>query len=106
MITVEDVKDHLGLPQADTYDDQALAKATAAANDLVVTYRPDMATVDPWPARVIQAGVLWAARLYGRRNSVEGLAGFQDIGAIPITRVDPDIQALLELGSNQRSVVA
>jgi hypothetical protein len=50
---------------------------------------------------------MWAARLYRRRGSIEGLAGYSDMGgAVPITRLDPDIAAELELGTWQRSVVA
>jgi hypothetical protein len=106
MITTDQVRAFLGIRPADTYDDGALASATDAANDMVQTWRPDLVGVDPWPGRAIQAALLLAGRLYGRRNSVEGLAGYADMGAVPISRTDPDVMVLLELGPNQPSVVA
>lgn len=105
-ITVEDVKAHLGIEPNDELDAASLDAATAAANDMVATLRPDITTADPWPARVLHAATLYAARLYRRRGSVEGLAGYAELGGVPIIRVDPDIQAQLELGPWQPSVIA
>lgn len=42
------------------------------------------------------ARLMWAARLWKRRNSPEGVAGFGDLGVIRISRTDPDLAALLE----------
>jgi hypothetical protein len=104
------VKAHLGLTPSDVLDDESLDAATAAANDMVATLRPDVVLATPdggeWPDRVTHAATLWAARLYRRRGSVEGLAGYQDLGGVPIIRIDPDIQAELELGPWQRAVIA
>jgi hypothetical protein len=43
-----------------------------------------------------EAIVLLASRLYKRRNSPEGVAGWGDLGFIRITASDPDIHRLLE----------
>ena len=43
-----------------------------------------------------EAIVLLASRLYKRRNSPEGVAGWGDVGVIRITASDPDIARLLE----------
>jgi hypothetical protein len=40
--------------------------------------------------------VLLASRLYKRRNSPEGVAGWGDLGVIRIVASDPDIARLLE----------
>lgn len=45
---------------------------------------------------VQQAVLLLAARLYKRRNSPEGVAGWDDLGAIRIIARDPDIERLIE----------
>lgn len=42
------------------------------------------------------ARIMWAARLWKRRNSPEGIAGFGDLGIIRISRTDPDLASLLE----------
>jgi hypothetical protein len=43
-----------------------------------------------------EAIVLLASRLYKRRNSPEGVAGWGDLGVIRIVASDPDIALLLE----------
>lgn len=108
--TVDDVRTFLGLSPAQRPDDDALAAAVAAANDAVATWRTDLDPDDgsgsvTWPPRCNQAAVMYAARLYGRRSSVQGVAAFQDVGVTLIPQ-DPDVRALLELGTFQKSVVA
>lgn len=51
-----------------------------------------------WPAipdQVAQACLLQASRLYKRRLSPEGVFGNDEFGLIRVSRVDPDVQALL-----------
>ena len=45
---------------------------------------------------VQEAILLLAARLYKRRQSPEGVAGWGDLGVIRIVARDPDIELLLE----------
>ena len=115
--TVQRLKIHLGLTPARPVDDEALQDAVDAANDIVSTLRPDLepltvdgAPVDPadvsWPARADEAATLQAARLYGRRGSVQGVASFQDLGVSLLPRIDPDVRLLLELGEYQPAVIA
>jgi hypothetical protein len=86
-------------------DDESLTAAVAASNGAVAALRPELPP-DVWPDGVEFAATLYAARLYRRRGSVEGLAGYQDMGGVPVIRIDPDVQALLGLGPWQPSVVA
>jgi hypothetical protein len=44
---------------------------------------------------VRRACVMLTARLFSRRNSPEGAAGFGDFGVVRVTRIDPDIEAML-----------
>lgn len=110
--SVDRVKVHLGISPARPVDDQALADAVDAANDIVVTLRTDLppvtgddTTQEPWPARCDEAATLQAARLYGRRGSVQGIAAFQDVGVSLLPRIDPDVRLLLQLGEYQDSAV-
>lgn len=51
-----------------------------------------------WPAipdQVAQACLLQASRLYKRRLSPEGVFGNEEFGMMRVSRVDPDVQALL-----------
>jgi hypothetical protein len=107
--TVEAVRTFLGLAPARPVDDDALSSAVAGSNATVFSLRPDLgdpaddATV--WPANCDQAAVMYAARLYGRRGSVMGIAAFADAGARLLSE-DPDVALMLELGGYQKSVVA
>ena len=47
------------------------------------------------PAQVAQATLIQAARLYKRRESPEGVLGNAEWGSIRLSRVDPDVAALL-----------
>lgn len=45
---------------------------------------------------VQEAVLLLAARLYKRRQSPEGVAGWEDMGAVRIIGRDPDVDRLIE----------
>ena len=48
------------------------------------------------PTAVRQACILLAMRQFKRYDSPLGVAGFGDLGAIRVGRVDPDVEALLQ----------
>lgn len=54
---------------------------------------------------VQQAVLLLASRLYKRRQSPEGVAGWEEMGAIRIIARDPDIERLLEQHLNVYKVL-
>ena len=56
------------------------------------------------PVDVQQACVLMSLRQYKRYDSPLGVAGFGDMGAVRVSRIDPDIQSLL--APYRRNVVA
>ncbi|HEV2778690.1 MAG TPA: phage head-tail connector protein [Actinophytocola sp.] len=48
------------------------------------------------PALVAEAALLQAQRLWSRKGSPEGVIGSAEWGAIRVSRLDPDVQKLLE----------
>jgi hypothetical protein len=48
-----------------------------------------------WPSNVEQAVLMQGAKLYKRRNSPEGYAGFGDMGVVRVTALDPDVETML-----------
>jgi len=110
--TAASLRTYLGIDPASSVDQAAMDAAVAAANDAVSNWRPDLTRdadgvpLPVWPARVDQAANVQAARLYGRRGSVQGVAAFADLGVSLIPRIDPEVRSLLELGEYQQSVIA
>jgi hypothetical protein len=104
--TVASLRTYLGIDPASTHDEEAMSAAVAAGNDVVTTWRPDLTEAPTWPPRAEQAALVQAARLYGRRGSVQGIAAFADLGVTMLPRLDPDVRALLELGEYQPSAIA
>lgn len=49
----------------------------------------------PVPIAIKQAAIMTATRLYKRYDSPLGVLGFGDLGVVRISRLDPDIAALL-----------
>jgi hypothetical protein len=49
------------------------------------------------PAAVKQAALLWAARTFHRKDSPQGVAGFNEFGAVRLTSTDSDIVGPLRL---------
>ena len=48
------------------------------------------------PTEVKQACIVLASRFYKRFDSPLGVAGFGDLGAMRVSRVDPDVQSILQ----------
>jgi hypothetical protein len=65
------------------------------------SYRPSVAVTARWgwttpPPAVFQATLLKAARLYHRKDSPQGVAGFDQFGAVRLSgHEDPDVVSLL-----------
>ena len=115
---LDDVKSFLGLTPADVYDDEALANALIAAEPFAERARPDAfpAVADSDPpvpdftaqptSDVYFAGMQLAARLYQRRNSLVGVAAFNEMGGpVYVSKFDPDIERGLRIGAFARPAV-
>jgi len=110
MITVAEVKAFLGIPVADTSDEQWLASATAATNQWVgrlpVVIDLGLAEGEPWPADVQAGATMLAAHLYHGRNASQGRAGYDMAGGFQTAYADPEIARLLQLRRWARPYVA
>ena len=107
--TLKEVRTLLRL-QPDPNEDALIQTALAAAVDYgirrlgnVTVINPDgTVTVTPkyaadtltLPDTGHQAALMHAARLYRRRDSIDGTIGFGDMGAIRVGRTDADIENL------------
>lgn len=70
----------------------ALDVATAWVEARTYAYAPGAR-----PPEVQEAILLLAQRLYARRNSPEGVAGWGELGVVRILASDPDLEALIAL---------
>jgi hypothetical protein len=81
----------------DTVIDSARAAAVAYGNRRTRYRWPpgaQSAWVAPLPDDVHEAALIHAARIYRRRDSIDGTVGWADVGLTHIGRVDPDVEAL------------
>lgn len=100
--TLNAVKHRANVAVDDHDDDDDLLVIVAAVNDLVsglpVAQGQDGTDDKPWRARVVLGANMLGARLFGRRNSPNGIEGFGVDGALYVRRNDPDVALLLQLG--------
>lgn len=63
-----------------------------------VTPRVRVTALWGWPSipdEISQATLIVATRLFRRKGSPEGVAGFNDLGVVRLAKVDPDVATLL-----------
>lgn len=61
--------------------------------------RVQVTAVWGWPSvpdSVVQAQLIWCARIFRRRDSVDGIAGANDFGPVRIGKMDPDVVDMLD----------
>jgi hypothetical protein len=104
--SVAKLRIHLGQDPASTVDADAMLAACDAANATAVRLEVYGTDGAEWPADVDLGATMQAARWYGRRGSVQGIAAFADLGVSTIGDLDPDVRFLWGLGEYQRPVVA
>jgi hypothetical protein len=93
-----DLKKRLNIPLTQTSADAQLGWVLQVA-DAWVTERvypdPD-ATPGLRHVPVVEAILVLASRLYARRNTPEGVAGWPELGVTRVVAEDPDLAVLLE----------
>lgn len=95
MFTLDAVAQRLRLADTDP-ERRDLAGPVAAVIAKVTAWTG--VDVDDWPADVVEGALMLAARLHRRRNSPAGVEAFNEMGAIYVSRRDPDVAMLLGLG--------
>jgi hypothetical protein len=99
--TATAVREWLSLTGEQAADEAKVTDYVAAANVLVARWcTPD--ADGEWSAAVHLGARMLAGRLYRRRNNPAGLADYAAEGPVFVQRNDPDIAALLGIGSYTR----
>lgn len=107
--TLTGVKAHLSID--DAADDEALTLIVAAVNAKVLGWpvAAPAEDVTQWSdgrvAHLVLGATMLVARLYKRRNSPDGVAAFNDAGPLYVSRNDPDVAMLLNLGVHAKPSV-
>lgn len=115
MVSWLDADEVAAWAQHDDAEDPALVQATDAAAAYVVRVRPEFLVAvdleaDPvvyvfTPDDDVKLGaVMLAGRLFARRGTPLGVAGFSEFGGNAMLRHDPDIARLLKIGPNRAFV--
>lgn len=84
---------------------QDVVDTTAAVNAVVRRWKRPPAEGQPWDQDVVQGAVMLAGRHYRRRNSPGGVEVFGADGAAYVSRTDPDVAMLLQIGPYAEPVV-
>lgn len=108
--TVDLVKAQLTID--DDVDDTLILGVVDAVNVKVQSWPVAQdADTDPaaedWSAwaHIVLGATMLAARLWRRRNTPDGVAGFSDAGPAYVSRYDPDVALLLQVGTNTKPAV-
>jgi len=78
---------------------------TAAVNAVVRRWVSIPADGQRWPDDIVQGAVMLAGRHYRRRNSPGGVEAFGADGVAYVSRTDPDVAMLLQIGPYAAPVV-
>lgn len=93
-----DLKQRLTIPTSSTASDVQLDWVLTVADAWVsdrVYPDPDQLPGSRHP-EVVEAILVLASRLFARRNTPEGVAGWPEIGVTRVATEDPDLESLLE----------
>lgn len=93
-ITIDDVAAWLGITTRNAAIDSMMQRCLDAVVSNVAD-RIGSWVPEPWPSNVETAVLMQSARVYKRRSSPEGVAGFGDLGVVRVTLLDPDVVDLL-----------
>jgi hypothetical protein len=95
--TVEDVKNWGDLDTGGVVVPAILDRVFAATIVFLQSrYALLPADLEDWEEDANLGLIMQAARLYKRRRSPEGVAGFAEFGVVRVSRVDPDVAELLK----------
>lgn len=84
----------------DTVIADAVAASSAFVRSLPIAHALDDGSADDdWPARISLGAKMLAARLVRRRDTPSGVQNLAEEGAVYVSRNDPDVAQLLQIGA-------
>lgn len=93
----------------DTYVEAVVDAVNAQVRGWPIALRGDLGDPDvpvlEWPANITLGANMLATRLVRRRNSPTGVETFAEAGPVYVSRTDPDVAQLLEIGNYARPEV-
>ena len=95
-ITVEDMQRHLG----SSHTEPSLPDTIAAVVDLVEVWKSS--PIADWPERWRLGCMMLIARVDRRRMSPSGVDTVTEMGPVYMSRKDPEVAQLLEIGTYSR----
>lgn len=99
IVTTDDVLHAMQLGESERLEVEAVV---AAVNALIVSYKGER---DTWPAYWEHGAKMLAMRIYRRRDSPGGVEALGELGPVYVSRNDPDLAQLLEIGRYAKPVV-
>lgn len=95
-ITSDEVRTWTGRKLTDDTDTAVIHEVIASVTDMVEHWKSTHP--DDWPPRWRQGTIMLIARYLRRRNSPSGVETVGDMGVAYVSRKDPDIAQMLEIG--------
>lgn len=95
MPDIEDLRQWLSIESTSAETDELLEQALRASSSRVLSRCYEFDPPGSYPEEVEQGILMQAARLYRRRNSVNGYEGFGDVGFGSVRAIDPDVEQLI-----------
>lgn len=99
IVTTDDVLHAMQLGESERLEVEAVV---AAVNALIVSYKGER---DTWPEYWAHGAKMLAMRIYRRRDSPGGVEALGELGPVYVSRNDPDLAQLLEIGRYAKPVV-
>lgn len=96
------VETYLGL--GSDRDREQLETVCAAVNDLVSEWK-GLDSESEIPERFKFGALMFAARVYRRRNSPAGVESLGELGPVYVSRNDPDLTMMLGLGTYRTPMI-
>nr|DAL07354.1 MAG TPA: head to tail adaptor [Caudoviricetes sp.] len=99
IVSTEDVLHAMQLGERERLE---VDDVVAAVNALIINYKGDR---DDWPSHWKHGAKMLAMRIYRRRDSPGGVEALGELGPVYVSRNDPDLAQLLEIGRYANPVV-
>ena len=99
IVTTDDVLHAMQLGESERLEVDSVVRAV---NSLIKSYKGER---DTWPEYWAHGAKMLAMRIYRRRDSPGGVEALGELGPVYVSRNDPDLAQLLEIGRYAKPVV-